>query len=176
MKVIIGTKNLGKIEAAKQAFEQYFENIEIQGIAVDSEIGNQPVNKEILEGAKNRVKNAKREAKKRNLEADYYIAVEGGITNSLGEWINIELAVIENAEGFQSIGASQGFPIPEKYLEEIKKTELGKVMTKIFNDSEENKGKGAVSTLTKNKTARIDLTRNAFIMALTKHINEDKWK
>lgn len=176
MKVIIGTKNLGKIEAAKQAFEQYFENIEIQGFAVDSEIGNQPVNKEILEGAKNRVKNAKREAKKRNLEADYYIAVEGGITNSLGEWINIELAVIENAEGFQSIGASQGFPIPEKYLEEIKKTELGKVMTKIFNDSEENKGKGAVSTLTKNKTARIDLTRNAFIMALTKHINEDKWK
>lgn len=176
MKIIIGTKNSGKIEAAKQAFEQYFENINIQAMAVDSEIGNQPINEEILQGAKNRVKNIKKEAEKNQLKADYYIAVEGGITNLLGEWINIELAVIENAEGFQSVGASQGFPIPEKYIDEIQKTELGKVMGKIFNDNEQGKGKGAVALLTKNKTARIDLTRNAFTMALTKHINEDKWK
>lgn len=38
--------------------------MEINGIAVDSELGDQPFNKEILQGAKNRVKNLKREERK----------------------------------------------------------------------------------------------------------------
>ena len=29
MKILIGTKNPGKLEGAKQAFEKYFDNIEI---------------------------------------------------------------------------------------------------------------------------------------------------
>ena len=57
MKVLIGTKNPGKIEGARQAFEKYFDSVEIEGISVESEVGNQPFNEEILQGAKNRVKN-----------------------------------------------------------------------------------------------------------------------
>ena len=110
------------------------------------------------------------------LEPDFYISSEAGITNSLGEWIDINCAVIEDSKGFQSVGTSQGFPIPEKYIEEIKETELGKVMDKIFNGKELSKGKGGISYLTKDEVSRIDLTRNAFIMALTKHINGDIWK
>ena len=56
MKILIGTKNPGKIEGARQAFEKYFENVEIEGISVDSNVGEQPINEEILQGAKNRVK------------------------------------------------------------------------------------------------------------------------
>ena len=72
----------------------------------------------------------------------------------MGEWIDINAVVIEDAKGFQSVGTSQGFPIPDKYINEIKETELGKVM----------------------EITRIDLTKNAFIMALTKHINREIWK
>ena len=36
----MGTKNLGKIEGARQAFEKYFSNVEIEGISVDSEVGD----------------------------------------------------------------------------------------------------------------------------------------
>ena len=57
MKILIGTKNPGKIEGAREAFEKYFDNVEIEGISVNSEVGDQPINKEILQGAKNRVKN-----------------------------------------------------------------------------------------------------------------------
>ena len=57
MKILMGTKNPGKIEGAKQAFEKYFDNVEIEGISVSSEVGDQPVNEEIFQGAKNRVKN-----------------------------------------------------------------------------------------------------------------------
>lgn len=76
----------------------------------------------------------------------------------------------------QSIGISQGFPLPDKYIEEIKSSELGKVMDKIFKLKESGKGKGGISILTKDVVSRIDLTKNAFIMALTKHINGDIWK
>lgn len=176
MKVLIATKNQGKIEGAKRALENYFENVEIEGIPVNSDVPDQPVNKEIYIGAKNRVKNLKEYAKENNIEADYFIASEAGISNLLGEWIDINAAVIEDSNGIQSVGISQGFQIPDKYIDEIRKTELGKVMDKIFEGQELAKGKGGISYLTKDEVSRIDLTRNAFIMALIKYINGDLWR
>ena len=176
MKILMGTKNPGKIEGARQAFEKYFDNVEIEGIPVNSDVGDQPVNEEILQGAKNRVKNLKKYAKNNNIKADYFVSSEAGITNLLGEWIDINCVVVENIEGLQSVGTSQGFPIPDKYIDEIKETELGKVMDKIFSGKELGKGKGGISFLTKDEVSRIDLTRNAFIMALTSHINGEKWR
>lgn len=176
MKILMGTKNPGKIEGAKQAFEKIFNNVEIEGIAVSSDVGNQPVNEEILQGAKNRVKNLREYAKENNIDADYYVSSEAGITNLLGEWIDFNAAVIENKDGFQSVGMSQGFQIPNKYIDDIIKTELGKVMDSIFKGNELNKGKGGISYLTHDEISRIDLTRNAFIMALISHTNGELWK
>lgn len=176
MKILMGTKNPGKIEGAKQAFEKYFDDVEIEGVSVASEVSDQPFDEEIFKGAKNRIKNLKEYAKNNNLEADFYIASEAGITNLLGDWIDINMAVIENAEGIQSMGTSQGFPIPDKYIEEIKETELGKVMDRLFSGHELSKGKGGISILTKDEISRIDLTRNAFIMALIKYINGEIWR
>ena len=176
MKILMGTKNPGKIEGARQAFEKYFDDINIEGISVDSNVSDQPVNEEIFQGAKNRVKNLKAYAEKNNLEADFFIASEAGITDLLGDWIDINAVVIEDSKGFQSVGVSQGFPIPNKYIDEIKSTELGKVMDKIFSCKELGKGKGGISFLTRDVVTRIELTKNAFVMALTSHINGDMWR
>lgn len=176
MRILMGTKNQGKIEGVKRAFERYFENIEIGGIAVDSEVSAQPINKEIIVGARNRVKNVKEYAKEHNLEADYYVASEAGITNLLDDWIDINVVVIENKEGKQSVGISQGFPIDEKYIDEITSTELGKVMDKIFKAHGLNTGKGGISILTHDEISRIDLTENACMMALIRYINKGIWE
>ena len=160
MKLLMGTKNPGKIE----------------GISVSSEVSDQPVNEEIFKGAKNRVKNLRKYAKENNIDADFYIASEAGITNLLGDWIDINSAVIESREGLQSVGTSQGFPIPEKYVDEIIETELGKVMDKIFSGEKLGNGKGGISFLTKDVITRINLTKDAFIMALIPHINGEIWK
>ncbi len=175
MKVLMGTTNKGKIEGARQAFEKYFDNVEMEGISVSSDVNAQPFDEEIFLGAKNRVKNLKKYAQDNNIYADYYIASEGGITNLLGDWIDINAAVVEDSNGLQSVGISQGFPIPDRYIKEIKETELGKVMDRIFNSKGLNTGKGGISILTKDEISRIDMTRNAFIMALTRHINKDLW-
>ena len=96
MKIIIATENLGKIQGAKEAFAEYFKEFEIEGIKASSDVPNEPVNDEIYLGASNRVKNVKKEAIKQGKEADYYIAIESGITNRLGEWTIINVAVIED--------------------------------------------------------------------------------
>lgn len=176
MKILMGTKNPGKLEGAKQAFEKYFNNVEIEGVKVSSEVSDQPFNEEIIEGAKNRVKNLKAYAEENNIEADFYISSEAGIMNYFGEWIDVNIAYVENKDSFSSTGISQGFPIPEKYIEEIKSTELGKVMDKIFSRDGLGQQKGGISFLTQNQINRIDLTRGAFIMALTKYINGDIWR
>ena len=176
MKILMGTKNPGKIEGARQAFEKYFDNVEIEGIGVSSEVSDQPVNEEIFLGAKNRIKNLKIYAEENNIEADFYIASEAGITNLLGDWIDINSAVIESKEGLQTVGCSQGFQIPEKYVPEIIETELGKVMDKLFDGENLGKGKGGISRLTHDVVTRIELTKNAFVMALIGHTNGDLWK
>lgn len=40
MKIIMASKNPGKIEGTKKAFANYFDNIEIQGISVSSNVSD----------------------------------------------------------------------------------------------------------------------------------------
>lgn len=177
MKVLIATKNQGKIEGAKKALLRYFDNVEIQGIPVNSNVSEQPVNNEIYTGAKNRVKNLKKYAQENNIKADLFLSIESGINNLLGRWMITNIAIIEDNVNFESYGTSPSFPVPERLVKDIIDTDLSQVMNKIFtkDDERHNRG-GGIQLLTHDKISRIDLTEMAFIMALTKYINEDNWR
>lgn len=175
MKVLIGTKNSGKIEGARQALEKYYDNIDIEGIDVSSGVNEQPLNDEIYNGAKNRVDNLIKYALENNIDVDYFLGIESGITNLLGKWVIINVAIIKGKDGYESFGTSAGYPVPEKYVNDIVATDLGKVMDEIFKQHDLRSSKGGISFLTKNEITRIDLTRDAFIMALTQFINSDVW-
>ena len=176
MKILIGTKNPTKIEGAKRAFGHYFEDFEIEGVSVNSEVSDEPLNNEIYLGATNRIKGLIKYAKENDIHADYYIAIESGITNLLGDWLLLNIATIEDNNGNKSIGSSAGFPVAEKYLDEIINTDLGKVMDKIFNEDDLRSRKGGISILTRDVISRYDQTEDAFVMALTKFINGDLCK
>ncbi len=175
MKVLIGTKNPGKIQGAQEAFNLYYDNVTIEGLSSPSNVPEQPVDQDIYKGAKNRVDNLITIAKESNISADYYIAVESGITNLLGKWVIINVAVIKDSNGYESWGYSPAFPVPDKYVQEIIATDLGKVMDKIFTAHDLRSSKGGISFLTHDKISRIDLTKEAFAMALTQFINKDVW-
>ena len=85
MKVLIGTKNPGKIQGAKEAFKNYFDTFDIEGIPVPSDVSEEPVNNEIYEGARNRVDNLKKYAEENNIDVEYFLGIESGITNLLGK-------------------------------------------------------------------------------------------
>ena len=73
------------------------------------------------------------------------------------------------------MGTSAGFPVSNKYLDEIINTDLNRVITKLFTPNEEASREGTISYLTKNVITRTHLTEEAFIMALTKFINGNIW-
>ena len=162
MKVLIGTKNPGKIQGAKEAFKNYFDTFDIEGIPVPSDVSEEPVNNEIYEGARNRVDNLKKYAEENNIDVEYF----------LGKWVIINIAVIKDKNGYESWGTSPAFPVPDKYVDEIITTDLGQVMDNIFKQHDLRSGKGGISFLTNNVISRIDMTREAFVMALTQHTNE----
>ena len=167
MKILIGTRNPGKIQGATEAFKNYFNDFDIEGISVSSDVSEEPVNNEIYDGAKNRVNNLIKYAQENNIDVDYFLGIESGITNLLGKWMIINVAVIKDKNGYESWGTSSAFPVPDKYVDEIIKADLGKVMDNIFNQHDLRSNNGGVSFLTKGIITRIDLTKEAFIMALT---------
>lgn len=122
------------------------------------------------------MKNLKEYCNQNGIEADFYLSIESGIHNLLGRWMITNIAVIEDNLNFESYGTSPSFPVPDSLVEEIINTDLSQVMNKVFTKDEErhNKG-GGIQLLTHNKISRIDLTETAFVMALTKYINEKKW-
>lgn len=115
--------------------------------------------------------------KKIGIEADLYMSAEGGIHNLFGMWENTNLVVIENSKGEESVALSPSFPVPERLVKEISETDFSQVMNRLFVKDEErhNRG-GGIQLLSKNQVTRIDITEQAFIMALTKFINGDIWK
>lgn len=172
MNILVATKNSAKIEGAKQAFEKYYTNFNIEGISVPSDVPDQPVDFDIYLGAKNRAEHLFDYARQNKIEFDFCVAIESGITNKLGEWEVVNVAIIIDKNGKQSFGTSAGFPVPEKYVDKIIKTSLGDVMDEMFNANNIRAQKGGINFLTNGVVTRIDISRDAFIMALTRFVNE----
>lgn len=175
MKVLVGSQNPGKVLGAKNALEKYYENVEAVGVKVTSGVSDEPVDDEIYQGAKNRVDELIKYAKENNLDADFFMAVESGMTNRLGKWMITNVAVIADKNGKMGYGTSASFPVPEKMVEKIKTETLGNVMDELFAQNNLHSGTGGVGLLTHGVITRIDLNTQAFIMALTEFVNEDKW-
>jgi len=70
--------------------------LDIEGISVYSNVSEEPINSEIYLGAKNRVDNLIKYAKENNIKSDFFLGIESGITNDLGKWVIINIAVIKD--------------------------------------------------------------------------------
>ena len=175
IKILIGSNNKAKIEGAKLAFEKYFSNFEIIGKDISSGVNAQPINDEILLGARNRIKGLKELNLK---DIDFYISSEAGLVNIGDLYVNINLGVIEDINGYESIGTSQGFMIPKNKVELVKNKSLGIVMDEICNGVNLNKDKGGIYFLSLGEVNRIQLVKDSFILALVPFLeqNKNKWK
>lgn len=173
MNILIGTLNEYKIEGAKKAFARYFDNFTIEGIKVSSLVNEQPLDNDILTGARNRVNNLIEYAKDNNMEIDYYLGIESGITKMFDNWFITNVAVIKDKNGYESIGMGPSFKVPSKYVDEVINNDLNYVFENLYKDDLLNY-KGGIGLLTQNALNRVMIVENAFIMALIEHINY-KW-
>jgi len=175
IKILIGSNNKAKIEGAKLAFEKYFSDFEIISEDIPSGVNNQPINDEILQGARNRINGLKKLNMK---DIDFYISSEAGLISIGDSYLNINMGVIEDNCGYESIGTSQGYMIPKNKIELIKQKSLGIVFDEIFNGVNLNRNKGGIHYLTLGECSRIQFVRDSFILALIPFLeqNQKRWK
>ena len=169
-KVIIASKNQIKINTVTTSFAKVFpeQEFEFVGISASSEVSDQPMTEaETSLGAKNRIKNAKASYP----DADFWVALEGGLQEVNGQLEVFGYIVVETTNK-TGISKTATFTLPEKVAELIRQgKELGEADDIVFGGINSKQKTGAVGILTKNLITRTTYYEQAMILALIPFIN-----
>ena len=171
LKIIVGSKNPVKINAAKHIFAMYFPEHEIdcQGVDALSNVPDQPIGEEETRvGAQNRVNYCKE-----HYQAHYYVAMEGGAEQFSYGAATFAYVVIDNALN-QVVGRSSNLPLPQVlYNALLNGEELGDVMDKAFNTTNAKQKGGAIGLLTNNHATRESTYTQALTLAMAPFLHVD---
>lgn len=158
MKILVGSKNPVKINAVKDALSLYYDNIEVSGFDVNSEVSVQPIGEETFLGAKNRALKLFNLNIENNLSANLFIGIEGGIINLFEKWFSFGCMCIIDENKNCGFGLSPLFELPNKIVEELLSgKELGTVMDEIQNLQNTKQNFGAISYFTNGVMNRKEL-------------------
>lgn len=170
--IIVGSKNPVKIDCTEEAFSLMFEkSFTVSGVQAASEVADQPIGLEVtLLGAQNRVKNAKTIFP----EADYWVGIEGGLSeDSLGMFA-FAWVCIEDKNGKKGTAQTGTFYLPEPIVKLVKSgMELGQADDEFFKDNNSKQKGGSVGILTKGKVTRSEYYSEAIKLALIPIINQN---
>ncbi len=169
IKIIVGSKNPVKINAAKHIFAMYFPEhvIECSGVHAPSEVPDQPLGEEqTCLGAQNRVNYCKN-----HYQADYYVAMEGGAAQFSYGAATFAYVVIDNGSQ-QVTGRSSNLPLPTVFYKALLQgEELGDVMDKAFNTTNIKQQGGAIGLLTDHHATRESTYTQALTLAMAPFLN-----
>lgn len=140
MKVVLASEDQVKFSAATNALEALGIECEITRVNVDSEVPAQAFGEQIMQGASNRLNNA------RHLrpEADLYIAIQSGlIEQTNGQYIDKAGVIVALRHGGEKRGYSNAVIISKEWVEKAKKvgfdkTTVGKEIAASIPGVEEN--------------------------------------
>jgi inosine/xanthosine triphosphatase len=170
--IVLGSTSIYKKAAAEKAFHDVYpgHEIDLQLVKAPSEVNSQPVgNEETLLGARNRLKNAKKE--KEGQKYDFVVAMENGVFSVLNGketiWFDIGWIILEDAQGKQSVSFSSGVVFPTRFIFEaehrgLQLTTVGSVIAEETGADEWNPHK----LLTNNILSRPDLLDQALKIAI----------
>jgi len=176
-KILVGSKNPVKISSVKTTFEKYFEKVEVSGFDVDSRVSPQPVNDETFEGAKNRALFLFDKNKNEDLNADYFVGIEGGIIKTYSRWFGFGCMCIMDKEMRTGFGTSAHFELPDNIVVELLNgKELGDVMDEIQNEANTKQKHGAIGYFTNGVMSRTELYVPGLITALIPFLHKDIYK
>jgi inosine/xanthosine triphosphatase len=170
--ISVGSKNPVKVNAAKVAFSQYFpdHNIICQGIHAPSLVADQPMTEADTKlGAINRAQYCQAQQQ----DADFHIAMEGGVDNfDHGPATFAYMAILHKQQ--LSVGRSALLPLPLKVYQALEQgEELGHVMDRLFNTNNIKQKGGAIGLLTQGLATRESIYTQAIILAMAPFINAD---
>ena len=174
-KITVASLNPVKSNCTLRAFELVFpnENFEVMGVESPSGVSNQPIGEnETLEGAMNRLGFIQQNES----QADYWVAIEGGVRKSDHRYEAFAWVVISNGN---QIGKAQTatFELPKPINDLLDKgIELGHADDMIFKRTHSKKGNGAVGILSNNLIDRTEYYEHAAILALIPFLNSQLYQ
>jgi len=158
MKILVGSKNPVKIASVEEAFQNYFKIIEVNGIEVESGVSHQPVGEETYTGAKNRALALKHINEEGNLNANFFVGIEGGIIKLYEKWFAFGCMCVIDEEDNVGFGSSPQFELPPRVVEKLLSgIELGEVMDEIQNEENTKQKNGAIGYFTNGVMNRKEL-------------------
>ena len=164
-KIIVGSRNQVKVDAARIGFERMFpaETFITEGISVPSGVREQPMtDQETFQGSLQRARAAK-EAEPR---ADYWAGIEGGLEEIQGEMQVFAWVVILSRD---SLGKAKSgtFILPPGISALVRSgMELGHADDKFFGRSNSKTDNGSVGILTDDAITRRDYYIHPVMLAL----------
>lgn len=170
MKIIVGSKNPVKVNAASNALgkvlgEKYPDlTLDVSGIDAPSLVPDQPMTEaETREGAVNRVK-----ACMQSQNADWYIAIEGGVDNFTDGPATFAYIAVCDGHAW-SVGRSANLPLPGSVYASLQQgEELGDVMDRLFDTHNIKQKGGAIGLLTNHLSTRQSVYELAIILTMAR--------
>ena len=166
MKCVVGSLNPVKVGASKNALSNVLNcaSLDVVSVNVPSGVADQPMTGvETRAGAINRVK-----ACIASHQADWYIAIEGGVEKNQDGAFTFAYVAISNGKDW-SIGRSAGLPLPNSVYESLLAgEELGDVMDRLFSTENVKQKGGAIGLLTKNLATRQSVYELAITLTMAK--------
>ncbi len=167
MKILLGSKNPVKIEAAKEAFEKYYRDVNVIAFDVDSKVGSQPFGEDTYAGAENRARSLLIKNSEEKINADYFVGIEGGIKNIYNKWFAFGCVCILDKYGNAAFGTSPQFELPNEVLTRlVGGEELGHVIDSLQGQKNTKQKQGAIGFFTGGVMQRKDFYIPGVICAL----------
>ncbi len=174
MKILVGSKNPVKISSVEDAFSKYFKNVFVEGMEVDSGVSVQPVNDETYIGAQNRALKLYDLNNQQNLNADFFVGIEGGIIEQFDRWFAFGCMCIIDKNKNIGFGNSPAFELPISIVNNLLSgKELGDVMDKIMNEQNTKQRGGAIGFFTNGVMSRNELYVEGLKVALIPFLHKD---
>lgn len=176
LKIVLGSENEPKRIAVLKAFKKVFPEagVRVLALQVESGISDHPTSaSEALRGSINRIKYAR----KIKEGADYYVGIEGGLSEIDGKYWEHSFVSVEDKSGTLNSAVSAGLAIKGKILKNILEGgELKYALEEEYGLKDMGMKQGFYGLTTNNLITRDSATCDAVIFALAPFKNPKYFK
>lgn len=167
LRVRVGSTNPVKVEAVRTVFEKLFKKVMIDSVEVDSGVGKQPSEGDVLRGARRRAMIA--------LEGyDLGVGIEAGVYQGDDGLYDVQQCAIIDKLGRATHGHGMGFRYPPEIESKVLAgMSVGEAVDEIFKTVGNGHKDGAIGILTNGLLKRKELTEQSVIAAMVPRIRKD---
>jgi inosine/xanthosine triphosphatase len=160
LRVAVGTLNPIKVEAVRSVLSKMFVQVEVMAVEVDSGVGKEPFEGDVLKGAMNRA----RRCLGRN---DIGIGIEAGVYLEDDGLYDIQQCAVLDKMGWITHGHGLGFHYPPSIERMIRQGKsVGEACDQLFHLEKNGHKGGAIGLLTDGMLKRKELTEQSVLAAM----------